>query len=94
MSVPTPVTNSTIVIESGSIRKATFTSRDGIHSNTTLVTERSSLSSPRSPTKVTRAARKAPPLARVPTTPACGSLSLDPTHSSTTKPRMGNAGIR
>src|SRR5918999_3052185 len=94
MSVPTPVTNSTIVMLSGSARNATSTSSPPTwsHSKRRKVKWRSSSPSPRRPAKVTTPATNDAPTMTVASQPAHGSPSRRPARRRTRKPASGSAG--
>src|SRR5581483_2908560 len=95
ISAPTPVTNSTIVIDNGSTRKPSCTLRlpAGSQSNSTCWNCRSCSGLPSSPMKTTRADTNAPPHIAVANQPASGSPILRPATTRTRKPNSGSAGI-
>ena len=104
MSVPTPVTNSAIVIDSGSTSKAASTSRPpiGTHSNSVETYQRPprppappsvAASRPSSPTKVIAVNRNDSALAVVASQPAPGSPRRGPATRSTANPARGSAGM-
>src|SRR3954449_5643647 len=94
MSDPTPVTNRTMVMLSGSARTSmsTLNPPTWIHSNSRKVNERSSASSPRRPAKVTTPAANEAATTAVANQPARGSPRRRPSSSRTTKPASGSAG--
>src|SRR5688500_17175378 len=89
-----PVMNSAIVIDSGSARNPTFTSRPPTwsQSNRSYTWLRWCASSPISAPNTTRVARKAPPHAAVASHPAAGSPRRRPSTTSTQNPASGSAG--
>src|SRR5581483_193187 len=95
ISVPTPVTNSTIVIDNGSTRKPSCTLRlpTGSHSNRICCTRRSCSGLSNNPANTITAVTNAPPHISVANQPASGSPSLRPNTTSTRKPASGSAGI-
>src|SRR5690348_1982312 len=94
MNIPTPVTNNTIVSDSGSASSAAFTCSppDGIQVNSSLVKERWSAARCSSDVKTRTPVTNEPTIIAVANHPD-RRPSLRPRARSTTNPASGNAGI-